>query len=370
MADKKIIQLEQDSVRIKKIFDETDAALKVVDENGNPTENANKFWATDESGNLVTRKISESTEYTTLVDKANEAANSAQAIGESIIGINEDLVDLTERIADIESNMDMIASKINVVRITPATVVRLSTNVGTIDYKFESLDSTGASTGKATVTWRSGGVTGTILKTETIEQGENSFELGNYVKSGDNTITATFVDSLGTSRSINWMVTVVEMELTSTFDDSKVYNTEENKIVELYYTAKGSIEKTIHIKLNDKEVYTQNIGTTNNQQVYRFSAQSHGAHDFELYATATVGEEEVESNHLYFSVMFAEPNNGTPIIRWVYDNSLIRQYKSTVFDYSVYTPGAEESDVELISYDEEEHEETKTTLVVGTEKQQ
>lgn len=371
MADKKkIVELNQTAQRVTQILDQTDSILKVVDDAGNETGNANKFWTTSAEGVLTAKKISDSAEYGELLQKTNEAQSAASNATGEIVRIDEDIDTLEKRIGEIEANMDMIASKINITRITSATVTRLSTDPGTIDYIFESLDSSGASTGKATVTWRRGGVTGVILKTETIEQGENSFKLSGQIKPGDNTITATFVDSLGTSRSINWMITVVEMELTSTFDDSKIYDITESNSIEINYIAKGSIEKTIHFILNGEEIHTQEIGTTNNQQVYKLATQPHGAHDLEIYASATVGGEEVQSNHKYFSIMFLNPEDNTPIIRWVYDGKDIKQYKSTIFDYSVYTPGLETSKVELISYDENNIEETKTALTINSAKKE
>lgn len=370
MAEKKIVELNQTADRIKQILDQTDSILKVTDDSGNDTGNANKFWTTSAEGILAARKISESAEYSELLQKTNAAQEAASSATGEIVRIDEDIDTLEKRIGEIEANMDMIASKINITRVTNATVTRLSTDPGSIDYVFESLDSSGASTGKATVTWRRGGVTGVILKTETIDQGENSFKLTGHVKPGDNTITATFVDSLGTSRSINWMITVVEMELTSSFDDSKTYDITENNVVEINYIAKGSIEKTIHFKLNGKEIHTQEIGTTNNQQIYKLAMQPHGAHDLEIYASAVVGGEEVQSNHKYFSIMFLDPENNTPIIRWVYDGKDIKQYKSTIFDYSVYTPGSETSKVELLSYNEEGVEETKTSLTINSAKKE
>jgi hypothetical protein len=43
MAEKKIVELNQTAARITQILDQTDSILKVVDDAGNETGNADKF---------------------------------------------------------------------------------------------------------------------------------------------------------------------------------------------------------------------------------------------------------------------------------------------------------------------------------------
>jgi hypothetical protein len=122
---------------------------------------------------------------------------------DSVDANTEDLKTLDDRVKVLEANMDMIASKITITRITAATISTLYSKPDPIKYSVLSEDSSGAQTGVLTVTWRRGGVNGVLLKTESIQQGNNEFDLTGYLSEGENTITATFLDSYGTSRSIN-----------------------------------------------------------------------------------------------------------------------------------------------------------------------
>lgn len=69
------------------------------------------------------------------------------------VGANtEDLKTLDERVKLLEANMDMIASKITITRITAATISTLYSKPDQIEYSVTSEDSSGAQTGALTVT--------------------------------------------------------------------------------------------------------------------------------------------------------------------------------------------------------------------------
>ena len=85
-----------------------------------------------------------------------------------------------------------------------------------------------------------------------MQQGDNSFDLTGYLNEGENTITATFLDSYGTSRSMNWQVNAVNIVIESEFDDTITYD----GAATISYVAKGSVEKTVHFELDGEEVYS------------------------------------------------------------------------------------------------------------------
>ena len=65
---------------------------------------------------------------------------------------------------------------------------------------------------------------------------------------------------------------------------------------------------------------------------------SHGAHKLEVYFIATLEEDLVESNHLYYDLICYELGNTTPIIASTYAESAEQeQYVAFTIKYRAYT---------------------------------
>ena len=77
----------------------------------------------------------------------------------------------------------------------------------------------GLSTGNGSLTIKVGGVVKAILD---IAQGLVSTDVGEYLAAGNNSIQFQVMDSYGNSRVKNFTVTVVELSLASSFDDSSI----------------------------------------------------------------------------------------------------------------------------------------------------
>lgn len=350
MANDKIIQLNQTAERIVQVLDNVDVAMSVKNAEGNITGREGKYWITgqDEDGKdiILTQKLSDDQEYKDLQNEIEAAQTDVSNMQDSVGANTEDLKTLDERVKLLEANMDMIASKITITRITPATVSTLYSKPDKIEYSVTSEDSSGAQTGALTVTWRRGGVNGVLLKTESVQQGDNSFDLTGYLNEGENTITATFLDSYGTSRSMNWQVNAVNIVIESEFDDTITYD----GAATISYVAKGSVEKTVHFELDGEEVYSVVIGATNNNtQSYNIPHKEHGTYSLTIYMTATIGTTSVTSNKLYFDIMFVDAGRTETLIRWPYDTTIaLEQYQPVTFEYSVYTPNQTTSDIQLL----------------------
>lgn len=350
MANDKITQLNQTAERIVQVLDNVDVAMSVKNAEGNITGREGKYWITgqDEDGKdiILTQKLSDDQEYKDLQNEIEAAQIDVSNMQDSVGANTEDLKTLDERVKLLEANMDMIASKITITRITAATVSTLYSKPDKIEYSVTSEDSSGAQTGALTVTWRRGGVNGVLLKTESVQQGNNSFDLTGYLNEGENTITATFLDSYGTSRSMNWQVNAVNIVIESEFDDTVTYD----GAATISYIAKGSVEKTVHFELDGEEVYSVVIGATNNNtQSYNIPHKEHGTYSLTIYMTATIGTTSVTSNKLYFDIMFVDAGRTETLIRWPYDTTIaLEQYQPVTFEYSVYTPNQTTSDIQLL----------------------
>ena len=196
----------------------------------------------------------------------------------------------------------------------------------------------GLSTGNGALTIKVGGVVKAILD---IAQGLVSTDVGEYLSAGNNSIQLQVMDSYGNSRVKNFTVTVVELSLESSFDDSSV----QSGILAFPYTPYGSVSKTVHFVLDGVEKETVTTSITGRQQTYIIPAQSHGAHTLKVYFEATINGNVVRSNELYYEIIWLETLNTTPVISSSFNETSLVQYTTVTIPYIVYSPSSQMSDV-------------------------
>lgn len=141
-----------------------------------------------------------------------------------------------------------------------------------------------------------------------------------------------------------WIVKITEMYLTSSFDDKAIRSGD----IPLSVTVFGDLNKTIHYKLGEVEDWrTVEAPMSNYEYSITIPRQAHGNYPLEIYLTADVNQKTIKSNSLFYDIMFAEDGNNTPIIRAVPASSKGQQYTNLAIKYSVYSPNALISEVEL-----------------------
>lgn len=188
-------------------------------------------------------------------------------------------------------------------------------------------------------------VAGAVKHTTQIEQGSHTVDVGLYLNAGSSAVKVNVTDTYGNSRSINFNVTAVEMSLTSTFDATVPYS----GVIAFPYTPNAAVEKTMHFKVDGTELPTVSVTASGRQQTYTIPAQSHGAHKLDVWFTAIVDGESVESNHLYYTVICTEAGNTTPIIAVDWRTSTVEQFDTLNIPYIVYDPVSLTANVELHS---------------------
>ena len=196
----------------------------------------------------------------------------------------------------------------------------------------------GLSTGNGSLTIKVGGVVKAILD---VAQGVVTTDVSEYLSAGSNAIQLQVMDSYGNSRVKNFTVTVVELSLTSSFDDSTV----QNGILAFPYTPYGAVTKTVHFVLDGVEQETVSTSITGRQQTYIIPAQSHGAHTLRVYFEATINGNLVRSNELYYEIIWLETLNQIPVIGSSFHETNIMQYTTVTIPYIVYSPSSQMSDV-------------------------
>lgn len=230
---------------------------------------------------------------------------------------------------------------ITIERITNADAIFLLGSKAIIEYSFSSVDNTGDTTGAGTAVWKVGN---TIVATNTAAQGNNSFDITEYLNVGANTIRLTITDSFGTLATKTWTVTIVEFKLESTFDDTLLYT---NTDVVFRYTPYGNVNKTLHLILDGKDLGTVETQSSGRIMSYNIPKQEHGSHLLKVYMTATINNKEITSNTICKDIICVDPTNRTPIIGCAQQEFTAQQYQATSIKYVVYDPDHNPASVKL-----------------------
>ena len=230
-------------------------------------------------------------------------------------------------------------TKLTLAFVTPSNATAVHGKDTLIKYTYSSTLS-GEETGEGIATYT---LNNKQVASETINQGEVSFNIGKYLALGDNILVVQVTDSYGATRKLTFKINAVSIAVTSTFDDSKAYV----GAISFPYTPVGSLTKVIHFKIDGKEIGTIETAISNRQQTYSIPAQSHGAHALEVYATATIDETDIESEHLFYDIICISSGNNTPVIASSFKMTEIEQYDTLLIPFIVYSPASFNSEITL-----------------------
>lgn len=188
-----------------------------------------------------------------------------------------------------------------------------------------------------------------VLKMSTsIISGDNSIDISSCLTDGINSVRLTCMDIYSNSKSLSYSVEMVSLKLSSQFDATIPYEGD----ISYTYTPVINANKIMHYILDGVELDTEEITTSGRQQTYVIPNQPHGSHTFEVYFTAEINGETVESNHLYYDLMFITSGVTTPIISCVYSNNEIEQFETITIPYIVYSPTSLTSNI-ILSADQQ-----------------
>lgn len=251
------------------------------------------------------------------------------------------------------------ANTIKIERITDSPLVVTSGDKVVIEYSFTGTDSSGEDIGQGNATWKVGN---RLVKTESIYTGENSVDLTEYMSvASDQKVTLIITDDVGSMQQKIWYVSVVDVKLESTFDDTRKYSA--GSAVNFTFTPYGSVDKTVHFLMDGKEIATKTSvkSAAGLSDSYTIPAQQHGTHLFEIYMTATINDNDVESNHIVKDIIWYDDNANVPVIGCVSQEFTAKQYETTNIKYTVYDPSTETPTVTLrATYTNEDGETVET----------
>lgn len=233
------------------------------------------------------------------------------------------------------------SSTLKIEYITKTPLVVTVQDKAVITYKFSGTDSSGDEVLEGNATWK---VAGRVVATNTAVSGENSFDLTEYLTIGTQKINLSITDEAGSLVSKTWTVQKVDVRLESTFNDKLTYPI---GTVSFDYTPYGAIQKTVHFKLDGIELGTVDTAASGVPMGYAIPVQTHGAHLFEVYMTAEVNNNVIESNHIFKDIIWYDSTSTVPVIGCVQQDFTARQYDATNIMYTVYDPTTETPTVTL-----------------------
>ena len=180
----------------------------------------------------------------------------------------------------------------------------------------------------------------------------NVFDVTKYCTTGTQNITIAITDEYKNMIIRRWSVQIVDVRITSTFDDS--YSRTTGSPINFAYTPYGSISKTIHFELDGVEIGTVVTGNSGTQTTYTIPASYavYGTHFLHCYITATVNGSLITSNHIYKDIACYDVSGEVPLIGCMYRNDFygtvqMNQYDTLNIPYTVYDPSTSEPTVVL-----------------------
>ena len=172
--------------------------------------------------------------------------------------------------------------------------------------------------------------------------------VADYLKNGANKVKVTCSDQYGSSRSLVYTISVVELRIESSFTSAQIFN----DTITFRYKVFGQIEKTALILVDGEAVSTKTLSASvsGNEITLLIPKQVHGCHKITAYVTATIDENTVESNILEYEVICVEPDNNEAIIASIYKATEATQGDLISIPYMIYDPVTVNTTVDLIVY--------------------
>lgn len=186
-------------------------------------------------------------------------------------------------------------------------------------------------TGNGTFTLSVGGALKTSYE---ITQGEHTINIGKYISAGTNKVLVEIGDIYGNSRLISYTVNAVSISIDSFFDGTIAYTGD----IPFGYTPTGAVDKKVYFLVDGNEIATRNIAISGREVSFTIPAQAHGSHTFEVYFTADIDGNTVESNHLFYDLICYEEGRSDPVISVPIKSLSVKQYSTVALPYVVYTP--------------------------------
>lgn len=233
------------------------------------------------------------------------------------------------------------SSVLKIEYVTKTSLIVTANDQAIITFNFSGTDSSGDEVLEGIATWKIGN---SIIATNTVVSGENTFNATDYISLGTQKLTLSITDDAGSLVTKSWTVQKIDVRIESSFNDRLTYPA---GTLSFDYTPYGAISKTVHFILDGVELPSVNTTSSGIPMAYTLPSQPHGAHFLEVYMTAEINGVEIESNHVTKDIIWYNATANTPVISCVHQNIITKQYDTTSIIYSVYDPQTESPKVTL-----------------------
>lgn len=171
-------------------------------------------------------------------------------------------------------------------------------------------------------------------------------DISEYLKNGTNNVKITCADQYGTSRSLVYNISVVELRIESNFDSTRVFS----DTITFRYKIFGQIEKTAHILLDGTEISTKKLSASvsGNESTLVIPKQTHGCHKITAYITALIDGEDIKSNIIEFEILCIESGKNDAMLASVFEQKTSTQGDLLSIPFLIYDPAKINTDVDLI----------------------
>ncbi|WP_300685438.1 DUF6273 domain-containing protein [Acutalibacter sp. 1XD8-36] len=207
-------------------------------------------------------------------------------------------------------------------------------------FTYTSADEQGEDDGPGVGTVTVGGAKKATLS---IAQGENELDIAPYLGAGTNTVKLKVENSEGSSRTLSYTVTVVALNVSTTFDPLGVYT----GAVTFSYTVTGSGVKTVHFEMDGTELGSEEVLSSGRSRSYALPAQTEGAHRLTVWAEVTEDGVSVRSNTLQVGMLWVSPTMSAPAVLSNFAQTEAKQGEILTIPYIAYDPQAESAAVTL-----------------------
>lgn len=207
-------------------------------------------------------------------------------------------------------------------------------------FQYTSVDEDSQDDGPGVGTLTVGGAKKATLS---IAQGENELDIAPYLTAGTNTVKLKVENSEGSSRTLSYTVTVVTLNISTTFDPLGVYS----GAVTFSYTVTGNGTKTVHFKLDDTALDSETVQSSGRSRSYSLPAQPDGAHRLTVWAEVSEDGVSVTSNILEIGMLWVSPTMSGPAVLSNFVQTEAKQGEILTIPYIAYDPQAESATVTL-----------------------
>ena len=182
-----------------------------------------------------------------------------------------------------------------------------------------------------------------VRSTQQIDQGNVSVDLAPYLVRGTNKGKVRISDTYDQGKTTTFSISAIELKITSSFDATQRYTS----IISFPYVPTGEVEKTVHFVVDGRDIGTQVTSISGRQVTYTIPAQAHGGHSLLVYFEATINNETVRSNELYYEFISVDQLSDEVIITSSYHNTSEAQYSNVAVPLMVYDPRSLTAEVKI-----------------------